>query len=202
MNKNKNPLKKARFRGLRDSEGCITLSVIFRPYRKPIPKEGANIRSIISGVCFVILSISGPNIKYTTRANTAAPRNIPISIELLFFLISNRSAPHSSNLILFFKKWIKEGNPKDFAYFINSFCLLSKTGIYSRMRMSFAIMGIGIVTLIFGIIFYLQGNSIVGPTYSFMYSNPKWIVNGQWIAVSGVLILAAGLGISLRRPRS
>ena len=63
-------------------------------------------------------------------------------------------------------------------------------------------MGIGIVTLIFGIIFYLQGNSIVGPTYSFMYSNPKWIVNGQWIAVSGVLILAAGLGISLRRPRS
>ena len=70
------------------------------------------------------------------------------------------------------------------------------------MRMGFTVMGIGIITLIFGIIFYLQGNSIVGPTSSFMYSNPKWIVNGQWIAVSGVLILAAGLGISLRRPRS
>ncbi len=70
------------------------------------------------------------------------------------------------------------------------------------MRMGFAIMGVGIITLIFGIIFYLQGNSLVDPTYSFMYSNPKWIVNGQWIAVSGVLILAAGLGISLRRPRS
>jgi hypothetical protein len=63
-------------------------------------------------------------------------------------------------------------------------------------------MGLGIIVMIFGIIFYLQGNSIVGPTSSFMYSNPQWTVNGQWIAVSGILILAAGLGISLRRPRS
>ena len=70
------------------------------------------------------------------------------------------------------------------------------------MRISGVMLGIGGVVMIFGIIFYLQGNSIVGPTSSFMYSNPKWIVNGQWIAVSGVLILAAGLGISLRRPRS
>ncbi len=70
------------------------------------------------------------------------------------------------------------------------------------MRIGVVMLGIGIVVMISGIIFYLQGNSIVGPTSSFMYSNPKWIVNGQWIAVSGVLILAAGLGISLRRPRS
>jgi hypothetical protein len=63
-------------------------------------------------------------------------------------------------------------------------------------------MGVGAAIMILGIIFYLQGHSIVGPTSSFMYSNPKWIVNGQWIAVSGLLILAAGLGISSRRPRS
>ena len=70
------------------------------------------------------------------------------------------------------------------------------------MRIGIVIIGVGITVVIFGIIFYLQGNSIVGPTSSFMYSNPQWIVNGQWIAVSGVLILAAGLGISLRLPRS
>lgn len=70
------------------------------------------------------------------------------------------------------------------------------------MRIGIVIMGLGVIVVIFGIIFYLQGNSIVGPTSSFMYSNPQWIVNGQWIAVSGVLILAAGLGISLRRPKS
>ncbi|HEU5221443.1 MAG TPA: hypothetical protein VFU58_05225 [Candidatus Nitrosotalea sp.] len=70
------------------------------------------------------------------------------------------------------------------------------------MRVGIPVMVIGIVVFAFGIIFYLQGNSLVGPTSSFMYSNPKWIVNGQWIAVIGVLILSAGLGISLRRPRS
>jgi hypothetical protein len=70
------------------------------------------------------------------------------------------------------------------------------------MRIGIAIMFTGIVVFVFGIVFYLQGNSLVGPTSSFMYSNPKWIVNGQWIAVVGVLILSAGLGISLRRPRS
>lgn len=61
---------------------------------------------------------------------------------------------------------------------------------------------VGSFFMILGIVFFLQGHSIVGPTSSFMYSNPKWIVNGQWIAVSGLLILAAGLGISSRRPRS
>lgn len=70
------------------------------------------------------------------------------------------------------------------------------------MKITFVMMGIGVIVMIFGAIFYLQGNSIVGPTTSFMYSNPKWIVNGQWIAVSGGLILAAGLGIRLLRPKS
>ncbi|HEX5457732.1 MAG TPA: hypothetical protein VFX64_05030 [Candidatus Nitrosotalea sp.] len=70
------------------------------------------------------------------------------------------------------------------------------------MRAGIVIMIVGALVFVFGVIFFLQGNSIVGPTSSFMYSNPKWIVNGQWIAVSGVLILATGLGISLRRPRS
>jgi hypothetical protein len=74
-------------------------------------------------------------------------------------------------------------------------------GVPCHMKAGIAIMVIGIAVIVFGMIFYLQGNSLVGPTSSFMYSNPKWIVNGQWIAVSGVLILAAGLGISLRRPR-
>ena len=74
--------------------------------------------------------------------------------------------------------------------------------VFSHMRIGIAMIIVGVVVMILGLIFYLQGNSIVGPTSSFMYSNPKWIVNGQWIAVSGLLIFAAGLGISSRRPRS
>jgi len=61
---------------------------------------------------------------------------------------------------------------------------------------------IGLAVIVFGIVFFLQGNSIVGPTTSFMYSNPQWIVNGEWIAISGVIILVVGTGISLRHPRS
>ena len=61
---------------------------------------------------------------------------------------------------------------------------------------------IGLVVIAFGTVFFLQGNSIVGPSTSFMYSNPQWIANGEWIAISGIIILVVGTGISLRHPRS
>ncbi|TLX94384.1 MAG: hypothetical protein E6K91_06720 [Thaumarchaeota archaeon] len=70
------------------------------------------------------------------------------------------------------------------------------------MRGGFVMIAIGLAVIVFGIVFFLQGNSIVGPTTSFMYSNPQWIVNGEWIAISGVIILVVGTGISLRHPRS
>lgn len=68
------------------------------------------------------------------------------------------------------------------------------------MKASRIVIGIGIVILISGIIFALQGHSIVGPTSSFMYSNPEWVTNGQWIAIAGVIILVTGIGISKIKP--
>lgn len=47
-----------------------------------------------------------------------------------------------------------------------------------------------------GVIFHLQGQSIVGPESSFMYSNPQWINYGIQIAIIGTIIMA--VGISLR----
>ena len=70
------------------------------------------------------------------------------------------------------------------------------------MRRGFIIIVIGALVIVFGIIFFLQGNSVVGPTTSFMYSNPQWVVNGERIAISGVIILALGIGISLRHLKS
>ncbi|TLX72875.1 MAG: hypothetical protein E6L05_03225 [Thaumarchaeota archaeon] len=61
------------------------------------------------------------------------------------------------------------------------------------MRVGKPLIGIGIIITIFGIVFFLQGQSIVGPKSSFMYSNPQWIINGQWIAILGIIILGAGL---------
>ena len=56
------------------------------------------------------------------------------------------------------------------------------------------LVGAGIT--IMGVLFHLQGQSIVGPESSFMYSNPKWVAYGIQIAILGTIIMA--IGISLR----
>lgn len=72
------------------------------------------------------------------------------------------------------------------------------------MKVGKSIIILGIIITILGIVFYLQGRSVVGPESSFMYSNPEWIKNGQWITTGGIVILSAGIVISkvnLRRPK-
>jgi len=56
---------------------------------------------------------------------------------------------------------------------------------------------IGTIILIFGLIFHLQGQSIVGPESSFMYSNPDWVTYGIQIAIVGIIIVVVGIGISI-----
>lgn len=55
--------------------------------------------------------------------------------------------------------------------------------------------------LLLGIIFALQSKSIVGPSSSFMYHNPDWIVNGSIIIGIEISILVCGsllFGISFK----
>lgn len=59
------------------------------------------------------------------------------------------------------------------------------------------IAGIGI--MIMGVIFHLQGQSIVGPESSFMYSNPQWITYGIQISVAGGIIMIVGIGLNFFR---
>lgn len=56
------------------------------------------------------------------------------------------------------------------------------------------ITGIGIMVM--GVIFHLQGQSIVGPESSFMYSNPQWVTYGIQIVIAGCVIVAAGISLS------
>ncbi|HJJ23288.1 MAG TPA: hypothetical protein OQH54_06200 [Nitrosopumilus sp.] len=56
---------------------------------------------------------------------------------------------------------------------------------------------IGTIILIFGIIFHLQGQSVIGPKSSFMYSNPDWITYGTQIVIVGIIIVAVGVGINI-----
>jgi len=55
----------------------------------------------------------------------------------------------------------------------------------------------GTIILIFGLIFHLQGQSVIGPESSFMYSNPDWITYGIQIAILGIIIAVIGIGISI-----
>lgn len=65
------------------------------------------------------------------------------------------------------------------------------------MRIAKGLVTIGSIILIFGIIFHLQGQSVIGPESSFMYSNPDWITYGIQIAMTGIIIVAVGIGIRI-----
>ena len=65
------------------------------------------------------------------------------------------------------------------------------------MKIGLTVSIIGVIIIILGIIFYLQGLSIVGPESSFMYSNPKWITYGFEIIIAGVIIIGICSGIKI-----
>ena len=68
------------------------------------------------------------------------------------------------------------------------------------MRLERGIISIGITVVILGIIFHLQGQAIIGPQSSFMYSNPSWITYGIQIIIMGIAII--GTSIIVRRYKS
>ena len=67
------------------------------------------------------------------------------------------------------------------------------------MRFGYPIIILGIIILVLGIVFHFQGQGLVGPESSFMYSNPDWITYGQQIVVTGIVILAIGIGITVSK---
>ncbi len=64
-------------------------------------------------------------------------------------------------------------------------------------KLPISIIVIGVIVLLFGIIFHLQGQGVVGPQESFMYENPNWITYGQQIAVIGILVIGVGIGVKI-----
>ena len=64
---------------------------------------------------------------------------------------------------------------------------------------SIPIIVIGIIIIIFGIIFHFQGQGIIGPEQSFMYENPTWIDSGIYIAMVGVIIILTGYVVEKKK---
>ncbi len=61
-----------------------------------------------------------------------------------------------------------------------------------------ALVILGVIILLAGIVFHFQGQGVVGPESSFMYLNPDWITYGLQIAIAGLVILGVGIGVSLK----
>ena len=55
--------------------------------------------------------------------------------------------------------------------------------------------------MFFGIIFHFQGQAVIGPESSFMYSNPDWINYGFQIVIVGIIITIGGLCMPLLKKR-
>jgi hypothetical protein len=67
------------------------------------------------------------------------------------------------------------------------------------MKIARILISIGIILIIFGIIFQSQGRGHLGPETSFMYYNADWIYYGLGIAIAGVAICGAGIFLLLRK---
>ena len=55
----------------------------------------------------------------------------------------------------------------------------------------------GVILVIFGIVFSFQGQGVVGPESSFMYSNPEWISYGIQILIIGIIVIGISIGIKV-----
>ena len=51
---------------------------------------------------------------------------------------------------------------------------------------------VGAIIFIFGLIFDLQGQSVIGPESSFMYQSEDWIDYGIIISMVGVILILIG----------
>ena len=67
------------------------------------------------------------------------------------------------------------------------------------MKISLSIIFLGIIVITSGIIFHLQGQAIVGPESSFMYSNPEWIDYGLQIVAVGIIVIGIGIAVKISK---
>jgi len=67
------------------------------------------------------------------------------------------------------------------------------------MKKGYSLIVIGVITLIFGLIFDLQGQSMIGPESSCMYANPNWIAYGIGIMIAGIGVVVIGITLKVLR---
>jgi len=102
------------------------------------------------------------------------------------------------DILKYLKKIIKAQIKKSFAQIINSLYPFLIEVRKILMKGGKILLITGVITGIFGFIFHLQGQSIVGPESSFMYSNPDWVNYGMHIMILASIICGIGFVILKR----
>ena len=64
---------------------------------------------------------------------------------------------------------------------------------------SLPIVIIGIILVIFGIVFNFQGEGILGPETSFMYESDDWVNYGIGISMIGVVLILIGYVVEKKK---
>ncbi len=65
--------------------------------------------------------------------------------------------------------------------------------IFALKSSTIAVLIIGVLLLLAGVTFSLQGMGIVGPSQSFMYNSNNWILYGSITAVVGIVLVMFSL---------
>ena len=70
------------------------------------------------------------------------------------------------------------------------------------MRIERVTISTGVIVSILGGIFHLQGQAVIGPQSSFMYSNPSWVTYGIQIIMIGIIIITTAILVKKIKSRS
>jgi hypothetical protein len=67
-------------------------------------------------------------------------------------------------------------------------------------RSALAILVLGVLVALAGLVFTLQGLGYVGPVGGLMYNNSTWVTNGEITFVIGAIVVIAGFALGRRAP--
>ena len=79
------------------------------------------------------------------------------------------------------------------------FTFYGKFSNKGSLKIGLSLIIVGILILASGGIFHFQGQGVIGPESSFMYSNPEWISYGQQIVIVGLIIVGTGFGLIISK---
>ncbi|WP_428323845.1 hypothetical protein [Nitrosopumilus sp.] len=65
------------------------------------------------------------------------------------------------------------------------------------MKLGTVLAIVGGIIMVLGIVFHFQGQSVIGPESSFMYSNPDWVTYGIQIMIIGIIIMISGMVVQV-----